>query len=83
MPRMSTSNENDRRRTKLFTPKSNPQTDRLIEETEQLLINTRRFLEHLQAGEEATRKYVEGLKTTLENDLRRLERDRRESKKRS
>ncbi len=83
MPRMTTSNKNDPDRSGLFAPEGSPKKDRLIEETEQLLVNTRKFLEHLQAGEEDTRRYVEGLKETLENDLRRLERDKREAKKKS
>lgn len=83
MPNMTARNEKDRDRSKVFAPGGSPKADRLIEETEQLLTNTRRFLEHLQAGEDATRKYVEGLKETLENDLRRLERDKREAKKES
>ena len=83
MPSMTSSNEKDRDRSKVFEHGGSPKTDRLIEETERLLINTRIFLEHLEQSEEATRRYVEGLKTTLENDLRRLERDRRDAKKNS
>ena len=52
--------------------------ERLIEETRQMLENTRAFLEHIRESEEASSRYVQELKAKLENDLRRLERSRRE-----
>ena len=39
-----------------------------------MLKNTRAFLARIREGEEATGRYIEQLKETLENDLRRLER---------
>ena len=76
MPKMTSRNEKDRGRSKLFVPDGSAETDRLIEETQQLLVNTKIFLERLQESEDATRKYVENLRETLENDLRRLKRKR-------
>ena len=79
MPNMSTQSRKHRELQGRFAPDGSPQNDRLIKETEELLINTSKFLEHLQASEEDTRKYVEELKENLENDLRRLRRDRRDA----
>ena len=62
----------------VFAPDGSPQIDRMIEDTEQAIANTRSFLDKLHDSEAATRQYVENLTSTLENDLRRLERDRRE-----
>lgn len=62
----------------VFTPERSPQIEQLIEETELAITNTRSFLDKLYDGEEKTRHYIENLKSSLENDLRRLERDRRE-----
>ena len=81
MPSMTSSNEKDRGRSRRFGPGGGPESDQLVEETERLLANTRAFLDSLEQGEEATRKYVEEVKESLENDLRRLKRDRRERDK--
>ena len=65
----------------VFTPDGSPKFERLIEETERAIANTRSFLDKLHESEEKTRLYVETLTSSLENDLRRLERDRREREK--
>ena len=67
----------------VFTPDGSLGIDSLIEETERAIINTRSFLDKLHDSEEKTRHYVETLKSSLENDLRRLERDRREREEKS
>lgn len=67
----------------LFAPDGSPRADRLIEETEHAIRNTRAFLEKIQKGEEATRRYVENITAHLESDLRRLERERREREEKS
>jgi 5-bromo-4-chloroindolyl phosphate hydrolysis protein len=64
----------------LFAPDGSPKIDRLIEDTERAIANTRSFLEKIHESEDETRKYLETLTNSLENDLRRLERDRRERK---
>lgn len=75
---MSNENQNDQDKMGVFTPNGSPQIERLIEETERAITNTRSFLEKLHDSEDKTRQYVETLTASLENDLRRLERDRRE-----
>ena len=75
---MSAENKTDRDHMGVFTPERSPQIEHLIEETELAITNTRSFLDKLYDGEEKTRHYIENLKSSLENDLRRLERDRRE-----
>jgi hypothetical protein len=78
---MTSNNEKDRGSSQRFAPGGGPEGDQLVEETERLLANTRAFLDSLEQGEEATRKYVEEVKESFENDLRRLKRDRRERDK--
>jgi hypothetical protein len=73
---MSTENHQNKHLMRLFAPERSEEMDHLIEETERQIANTRRFLEHLQQGEEKTRHYVEEVKATFENDLRRFERSR-------
>ena len=80
---MSTENQTDNDRMGLFAPDGSPKIDRLIEDTERAIANTRSFLEKLHENEEKTRKYVETLTNSLENDLRRLVRDRREERSNS
>jgi hypothetical protein len=63
----------------VFIPDRDKWVDRLIEETEFQITNTRAFLERIHDSEEKTRKYIEELTNHLENDLRRLERERSES----
>ena len=75
---MSTENHSDKERMGVFTPDGSPKIERLIEETERAITNTRSFLDKLHESEEKTREYVQTLTASLENDLRRLERDRRE-----
>ena len=75
---MSAENKTVGDRMGVFTPERSPQIEQLIEETELAITNTRSFLDKLYDGEEKTRHYIENLKSSLENDLRRLERDRRE-----
>lgn len=60
----------------LFTQEGEVRLGKMIGETEQRLMNTRAFLENLRDPE--ARDYVEGLKTTLEHEVRRLERERAE-----
>ena len=67
----------------VFSPDGSPKIDRLIEETERAITNTRSFLEKLHENEEKTREYVQTLTNSLENDLRRLARDRREREEHS
>lgn len=43
----------------------------MVEDTEHLLTNTKRFLDGLASDDEYSRRYVENLKETLENELRR------------
>ena len=76
---MSTENHQNQDRMRLFTPDRSEGLDRLIEETEQQIANTRLFLERLNHSEERTRRYVDELKASFENDLRRFQRDRREN----
>jgi hypothetical protein len=73
---MSTQNHQNRDRMRLFVPDRSKDMDRLIEETERQIANTKTFLDHLHQGEEKTRQYVEEVKATFENDLRRFERNR-------
>ena len=58
------------------------ETERMIEETRRMLENTCAFLKCIREGEDAANQYVQQLKGTLENDLRRLERDRMERERR-
>ena len=51
------------------------QIDRLIEETEDAIRNTRSFLEHLRASEENARELVDSMKQRLEKDLAILQRN--------
>ncbi len=80
---MSTENNSDKERMGVFTPDGSPKIERLIEETERAISNTRSFLDKLHESEEKTRQYVQTLTNSLENDLRRLERDRREREEHS
>lgn len=75
---MATENQSDKDRMGIFAPQRSPQIEHLIEETELAINHTRSFLDKLHNSEEKTRRYVETLKASLENDLRRLERDRRD-----
>ena len=70
-------NQQNKDRMRQFAPRRSGSIDNLIDETEQQIANTKLFLERLQQGEEETRRYIEELKSSLENDLRRLERTRR------
>jgi len=73
---MSTENHHNKDRMRRFAPDRSEDIDRLIEETERQIANTKTFLECLHHGEEKTRRYIEEVKTTFENDLRRFERNR-------
>ena len=53
-------------------------TEGVIEERRRMLDHTRSFLECIGEGDDAGRRYIDELRATLENDLRRLERDRLE-----
>lgn len=48
--------------------------DRLIEETEDAIRNTRSFLDHLRSSEENARELVDSMKQRLEKDLDLLQR---------
>lgn len=48
--------------------------DRLIEETEAAIRNTRSFLDHLRGSEQNARELVNSMKSKLEKDLRVLRR---------
>ena len=76
---MSTENHQNKDRMRLFAPDRGQHVDRLIEETERQITNTKLFLDRLHQGEEKTRRYVEEVKTTFENDLRRFQRSRGEN----
>ena len=75
---MSTENDKDRERMRLYVPERHGWIDRLIEETEDRITNTKAFLDRIQAGEERTQQYIKEHLAKLEGDLRRLERQRRE-----
>ena len=73
---MSTENHQNKGRMRLIVPDRSESVDRLIEEAERQIANTKLFLERLNQGEEKTRRYVEELRATFENDLRRFRRSR-------
>ena len=62
----------------LFTPDGAVRVEKLINDTERRLENTRKFLDDLREAPPEARRYVDGLKTTLEHEVRRLEREREE-----
>ena len=73
---MATENHQNKDRMRMFAPNRSEDIERLIEETERQISNTKKFLECLHHGEEKTRRYIEEVKTTFEKDLRRFERNR-------
>ena len=75
---MSTENNQTDNGMRLFVSGRSQDRDRLIKATEQQLNNTKLFLERLHQGEEKSRRYVEKVKATFENDLRRFRRNRSE-----
>ena len=75
---MSEENNKDSDKMHRYTQGRDSLADHLLEATEAMLANTRAFLDRIEENEESTRRYVEGLKNSLESDQRRLERDRRE-----
>ena len=58
------------------SPKKDAEADRLIDETRRMAANTRTFLDRLVVGEAESRRYIEELNASLENELRRLENSR-------
>ncbi len=73
---MTRENIKDRYRMRLLTPRRSPEIDNLVEETKERLENARAFLDRIEDGQERTRRYLEEFAATLENDLRRLEKNR-------
>ena len=73
---MSEENEKDRDQMRRFTPGRGRELENHLESTEAMLAHTRAFLNHLAESEEESRRYVEQLKESLENDHRRLEKER-------
>ena len=65
----------------LFVPDGSPETERQIEETKVLVRDTRALLDHIADGEDKTRHHIEELKRSLDEDLRRLKGERRDSER--
>ena len=76
---MSHENEKDKNRIGLLTSGRSSDVDRSIQETTEMLENTRAFLEGLRGSDEKTKEYVKELSETLERDVQRL-RARKEEK---
>lgn len=57
-------------------PVRDPAADRLIHETDEMIRNTRRFLDGLRESNEQAQAYVRQIKDSLERDVDRLRRKR-------
>jgi len=73
---MSSQNKKDQQRMGVLVPDGSPDTERQIEETQALLRDTRALLDKITHGNDKTRRHIEELKESLEDDLRRLESER-------
>jgi hypothetical protein len=69
---MSEGNQNHRDKMGLFAPGRSPDLDERIQQTKELIRNTRAFLDGLQESEQQTRAYLKELSESLERDLERL-----------
>ena len=76
---MSTENKKHSDRMRMMAPARSESADHLIEDMEDRIANTEAFLGGVRTGEEDARRYIEEMLTALQNDLRRLERSRREA----
>jgi hypothetical protein len=56
-------------------PEHRVHVEGLIEETKGKLFHTREFLENLIDGDDASRRYIQGIEETLDSNLRRLTRE--------
>ena len=75
---MLSENKKDQEEMGVSIQSGNPETERQIEETKVLLRDTRALLDQIADGEDKTRRHIEELKDSLEEDLRRLKADDRE-----
>lgn len=74
---MSTENEKEREKMRLFVQGRSDDIDRRLTETMERLENSRRFLENLIEGEKRTRKYVTDVVESLEIQIDRLNREQK------
>ena len=76
---MATENTKDGGGMRRFVQGQNKEIERQIDETETLLVNTRRFLDQLALSQEQSREYIEKFKKGLEDRLHHLH-NRREKR---
>lgn len=74
---MSAENNRDRDKMRLFVQGRDSRIDDLIDETELQLANTRLFLDRIATSENQTREHIKHYKDSLQRDLDRLRRERR------
>lgn len=75
---MSTENDQGRDKMGLFVQGRSVEIDLRIAETRERLDNSRRFLENVLEGERRTRQYLTDLIASLESQVERLNKDRKE-----